>query len=201
MATDSRGAAECGSDCGHRPTRGFVSVTIAMAKAYVEARQQHGESELLDEIVAAKPERDHTHYHSPEELKRHALQHLRDSGRSTREQGYARRGRRISPIHRHAVPKSRGRSPGARSRSERSGGGCDQGHHGGPGDYRRQGRIPFVECVRTSHPLLAFEEAHDVLPNLSKTGFERLRTDLHEHVTHVLHQDQLRLVTRSFEVP
>jgi hypothetical protein len=29
-----------------------------MAKAYVEARREHGESELLDEIVAAKPERD-----------------------------------------------------------------------------------------------------------------------------------------------
>ncbi|HEX4219967.1 MAG TPA: hypothetical protein VHZ02_16435 [Acidimicrobiales bacterium] len=71
------------------PSAGMVVVTaqrggtfresIAMAKAYVEARQQHGESELLDEIVAAKPERDHTHYHSPEELKRHALQHIRDS--------------------------------------------------------------------------------------------------------------------------
>src|ERR1700735_3035101 len=53
--------------------------TIAMAKAYVEARQAHGESELLDEIVATKPERDHTHYHSPEELKQHALQHIRES--------------------------------------------------------------------------------------------------------------------------
>jgi hypothetical protein len=50
-----------------------------MAKAYVEARQQHGESELLDEIVSVKPERDHTHYHSPDELKEHGLQHLRDS--------------------------------------------------------------------------------------------------------------------------
>jgi hypothetical protein len=29
--------------------------------------------------VAAKPERDHTHYHSPEELKQHGLQHLRDA--------------------------------------------------------------------------------------------------------------------------
>jgi hypothetical protein len=58
---------------------GSLRETIAMAKAYVEARQQHGESELLDEIVAAKPERDHTHYHSPEELKQHGLQHLRDS--------------------------------------------------------------------------------------------------------------------------
>src|SRR5579864_599532 len=58
---------------------GTFRETIAMARAYVEARQQHGESELLDEIVAAKPERDHTHYHSAEELKEHGLQHLRDS--------------------------------------------------------------------------------------------------------------------------
>jgi len=58
---------------------GSFRETIAMAKAYVEARQHHGESELLDEIVAAKPERDHTHYHSAAELKDHGLQHLRDS--------------------------------------------------------------------------------------------------------------------------
>ena len=58
---------------------GSFRETIAMAKAYVEARKQHGKSELLDEIVAAKPERDHTHYHSPDELRQHGLQHLRDS--------------------------------------------------------------------------------------------------------------------------
>jgi hypothetical protein len=58
---------------------GTFRETIAMAKAYVEARKQHGESELLDEIVATKPERDHTHYHSAEELREHGLQHLRDS--------------------------------------------------------------------------------------------------------------------------
>ncbi len=58
---------------------GTFRETIAMAKSYVEARQHHGESELLDAIVAAKPERDHTHYHSPAELKEHGLQHLRDS--------------------------------------------------------------------------------------------------------------------------
>jgi hypothetical protein len=71
------------------PTAGLIVVTaqrggsfretVAMAKAYAEARQQHGQSELLDAIVAAKPERDHTHYHSPEELKQHGLQHLRDA--------------------------------------------------------------------------------------------------------------------------
>jgi hypothetical protein len=58
---------------------GSFRETIAMAKAYGEARQEHGKSELLDDIVAAKPERDHTHYHSFEELKQSGLQHLRDS--------------------------------------------------------------------------------------------------------------------------
>jgi hypothetical protein len=58
---------------------GSFRETIAMAKAYAEARQQHGKSELLDDIVAAKPERDHTHYHSFEELKEQGLRHLRES--------------------------------------------------------------------------------------------------------------------------
>ena len=58
---------------------GTFRETIAMAKAYAEARQQHGKSELLDDIVAAKPERDHTHFHSFEEMKQQGLQHLRDS--------------------------------------------------------------------------------------------------------------------------
>ena len=58
---------------------GSFRETIAMAKAYVEARQQHGKSQLLDEIVAAKPERDHTHFHSADELKQHGLQSLREA--------------------------------------------------------------------------------------------------------------------------
>ena len=58
---------------------GTFRETLSIAKAYVDARQHHGESELLDEIVAAKPELDHTRYHSPEELKEHGLQHLRDA--------------------------------------------------------------------------------------------------------------------------
>jgi hypothetical protein len=57
---------------------GTLRETIAIAKAYVEARKHHGESELLDEIVSAKPEIDHTRYHSAEELKEHGLQQLRD---------------------------------------------------------------------------------------------------------------------------
>ncbi len=58
---------------------GTIRETCAIAKAYAEARQQHGASELLDEIVGAKPEMDHTRYHSFDELKQHGLQHLRDA--------------------------------------------------------------------------------------------------------------------------
>ena len=58
---------------------GTFRETFAMAKAYTEAREQHGESELLDAIVAAKPEVDHKRYGSPEELRQHGLQLLRDA--------------------------------------------------------------------------------------------------------------------------
>ena len=58
---------------------GSIRETFSMAKAYAEARQQHGESELLDEIVAAKPEMDRTRAHSPELLKEHSLQNIRDA--------------------------------------------------------------------------------------------------------------------------
>ena len=58
---------------------GTFRETFALSKAYAEARQQHGESELLDAIVDAKPKMDHTRYHSPDELTQHSLQHLRDA--------------------------------------------------------------------------------------------------------------------------
>jgi hypothetical protein len=58
---------------------GMIRETIAMSKAYTEARAQHGASELLDEIVSAKPKADHTRYHSAEELKASGLAHLRDA--------------------------------------------------------------------------------------------------------------------------
>jgi hypothetical protein len=58
---------------------GMFRETIAMSKAYAEARAQHGQSELLDEIVAAKPETDHTRYHSADELRDSGLRHLREA--------------------------------------------------------------------------------------------------------------------------
>ena len=56
---------------------GTIRETLAIGKAYVEARKQHGASELLDAIVAAKPQIDHTRYHSYGELKQHGLEHIR----------------------------------------------------------------------------------------------------------------------------
>ena len=70
---------------------GMMRETFAMAKAYGEARKQHGNSELLDAIVAAKPERDHTKFHSYDELKRHGVQLLQEAvvtlqGKATAEE-------------------------------------------------------------------------------------------------------------------
>jgi hypothetical protein len=70
---------------------GSIRETFSMAKSYAEARQQHGESELLDEIVAAKPEMDRTRAGSPEELKQHALQNITEAveilrGKATEEE-------------------------------------------------------------------------------------------------------------------
>jgi hypothetical protein len=58
---------------------GTFRETYSIAKAYAEARQHLGVSELLDEIVKTKPATDHTRYHSPAELKEQGLQHLRDA--------------------------------------------------------------------------------------------------------------------------
>ncbi|HWC08388.1 MAG TPA: hypothetical protein VG458_04995 [Solirubrobacterales bacterium] len=52
---------------------------FAMAKVYAEARAEHGDSELLDELVSAKPDVDRTKSHSPEQLKENGLQRIRDA--------------------------------------------------------------------------------------------------------------------------
>jgi hypothetical protein len=57
---------------------GTFRETFAMAKAYGEARQQHGQSQLLDELVAAGP-KSGPRFHSPEELHEQGLQRLRDA--------------------------------------------------------------------------------------------------------------------------
>jgi hypothetical protein len=71
------------------PTAGMIVITaqrggtfretLAMGKSYAEARQRHGESELLDEIASARPEVDRTRYRSPDDLRAHGLEHLRET--------------------------------------------------------------------------------------------------------------------------
>ena len=58
---------------------GSFRETFAMAKAYTDARSERGASQLLDEIASSKPERDHTHYGSVDELKQHVLARLREA--------------------------------------------------------------------------------------------------------------------------
>jgi hypothetical protein len=71
------------------PTAGLIAITaqrgglfretLALTQAYVEAHKQHGQSELIDEIVSSRPDLDHTRYHSAEELKEAGLKHLRSA--------------------------------------------------------------------------------------------------------------------------
>jgi len=56
---------------------GTFRETMSMAKAYAEAQQQHGGSELIDEIVSKKPKTDRSHSHSFEEMRDHTLDQLR----------------------------------------------------------------------------------------------------------------------------
>jgi hypothetical protein len=55
---------------------GTIRETFALARAYTDARRQHGESELLDEIASAKPGFDRQRYGSSEELHERGLQQV-----------------------------------------------------------------------------------------------------------------------------
>ena len=69
------------------PTAGLVAASAskggsfreswAIAKAYAEARKEHGESQLLDDLVADKPKT--KHYSSAEEAESEGLQRLRQA--------------------------------------------------------------------------------------------------------------------------
>src|SRR3954465_11882204 len=58
---------------------GSFRESFSMARAYTEARKQHGASELLDDVVSAKPKVDRGRHGSFEELKEHRLGQLRDA--------------------------------------------------------------------------------------------------------------------------
>lgn len=58
---------------------GSFREAFAMAKAYTEARKEHGDSALLDELVSHKPEMDKTKVHSMPEMREHGLQRIREA--------------------------------------------------------------------------------------------------------------------------
>jgi len=69
---------------------GTFRETYALAKAYADARKEHGASELLDELVAAGPKRG-PRAHSSNELRDQAMGELRDAAallraKATREE-------------------------------------------------------------------------------------------------------------------
>ena len=89
--TVSEGPPSAGMIVATASRGGTFRETFSMAKAYTEARQDHGASQLLDEIVSAKPQIDHTRYHSFEELRDNGLENLRSAvtaleGKATAEE-------------------------------------------------------------------------------------------------------------------
>jgi hypothetical protein len=74
QAPPSAGLLVVASDRG-----GGIKESFSMAKAYAEARENHGASQLLDEIVSAKPEMDRSKHGSVDELKQACLQNLREA--------------------------------------------------------------------------------------------------------------------------
>jgi hypothetical protein len=58
---------------------GSFRESFAMAKAFAEARQEHGASELLDEVVGHRPKTERVKAHSKEELKEAYLTEIRDA--------------------------------------------------------------------------------------------------------------------------
>jgi hypothetical protein len=108
---------------------GSFRESFALAKAYAEARQQHGEGELLDEIVSAKPQFDRHRYGSTEALESQGPQRLSEavaalSGKATPEEVEAYRGfvltvaRRVAEAHKEHGEKI---GPGEEAALERVG--------------------------------------------------------------------------------
>ena len=84
---------------------------IALAKVWAEARQHHGQSELLDAIVDAKPHVDRHRYHSPVELRDLGLERIHDASalvgqKATAEEAEAYRGFVVTLAERVAAAES-----------------------------------------------------------------------------------------------
>src|SRR5436305_2219953 len=69
---------------------GTFRETIALAHAYADARKQHGQSELLDEIVASRPQFDRHRYRTSADL---------------RGEGLARIGQAVAVLREKSTPR------------------------------------------------------------------------------------------------
>ena len=126
---------------------GMFRETLALSKAYIEARDLHRQSETLDEIVAAKPKADHTKYHSPEELRDNGLQHLRDAVALLESKATAEEVDGLPALHPGSREQGRSRAPGAWSRRERLRGRRSRE------DYGRAGQQGFLNRAAPRSPL------------------------------------------------
>ena len=78
-ATISQGPVTAGMIVLTASGGGSFRETFALSRAYTDARREHGESELLDEIVSAKPQFDRHRFHGQQELRDNGLQLLSDA--------------------------------------------------------------------------------------------------------------------------
>jgi|SRR5689334_4070156 hypothetical protein len=63
---------------------GTFRETFALARAYTDARKQHGASQLLDELVTEKPGFDRHRYGTTQELHDEGLQHIGETAQLLR---------------------------------------------------------------------------------------------------------------------
>jgi len=116
---------------------GTFRETIALAHAYADARKQHGQSELLDDIVSSKPQFDRHRYPTSAELhdegltrigEAAALLHAKATAREVEEYGsflltlaehvaaaHAEHGQDISPAEQVVLDEIRARLEGAQA--------------------------------------------------------------------------------------
>jgi hypothetical protein len=66
---------------------GSIRESFSMAKAYAEAKKQPGGSELIDQIVATKPEVDKTRLPSVEAMEAHLLENVSKAVQLLEEKG------------------------------------------------------------------------------------------------------------------
>jgi hypothetical protein len=102
---------------------GAFREAFAIAKSFAEARKEHGDSALLDEIVSARPEMDRTRAHSPEEAKQHGLERIREAislvqQKASPEEVEDYRRFVISLAERVAAAKSEGEQPQSEAERE-----------------------------------------------------------------------------------